>query len=149
VIEQVTVPGGITVVWSLADGLPPVPADMQQMIRALRNLVQNAIQAMPDGGELTLRTWAEPSAGESGPKVCVSVSDTGQGVSESDFARLFEPLFSTRAQGLGLGLTMCRQVVARHGGALTAESNPNGGMTFVVRLPVDVRDGLKFGDSDH
>jgi len=108
--------------------LPAVSADAEQMTRALRNLVFNAIDAMPDGGTLTVRTIAQP------PGVRVEVSDTGQGLTREECQRLFTPYYTTKTHGTGLGLAIVQSVVADHGGRVSVESEPGKGTTFRIDL---------------
>jgi len=106
-------------------------ADSNQMIQVLMNLIQNARQAMPQGGELTLRTWSE------GYSSFFSVADTGMGIPEADLERIFDPFFTTKpaGQGTGLGLSLSYGIIARHHGNIHVTSRPGAGTTFTVRLP--------------
>ena len=122
-------PPGVTVVEEHRPA-PPVAADQRVLRRCLVNLVENALQAMPDGGTLRVRT---------GPAdldtVEIEVADTGEGMDEETRARVFEPYFSTRESGTGLGLAIARRAVEEHGGTLTAHSRPGAGTTMTIRLP--------------
>ena len=106
--------------------------DAAQIGRALRNLLLNAAQAMPDGGRLSLSVQPVPNGAYE-----LAVSDTGPGVPQAIQARLWEPFFTTKARGTGLGLAQVKQVVEAHGGAIHVEDAPGGGARFVVRLPAD------------
>ncbi len=106
--------------------------DAAQIGRALRNLLLNAAQAMPDGGRLSLSVQAAPNDAFE-----LAVSDTGPGVPEAIQARLWEPFFTTKARGTGLGLAQVKQVVEAHDGAIHVEDAPGGGARFVLRLPAD------------
>ena len=112
----------------LDSSLRPVPADPEQMTRALRNLVLNAIDAMPQGGTLTVRTIA------SGAGVRLEVSDTGQGLTPEECARLFTPYYTTKTHGTGLGLAIVQSVVSDHHGRIAVESEPGKGATFRIDL---------------
>jgi len=104
------------------------PAELREM---LINLIFNAVDAMPEGGTLTLRTRQE------GQWVVIQVQDTGVGMSEEVKQRLFEPFFTTKGeQGTGLGLAMCYGIVQRHEGKIEVESEPGRGTTFTIRLPL-------------
>jgi signal transduction histidine kinase len=108
--------------------LHPVQADPDQMTRVLRNLILNAIDAMPQGGTLTLRT----SALEGG--VRLEVSDTGQGLTSEECSRLFTPYYTTKTHGTGLGLAIVQSVVSDHHGRISVESAPGKGTTFRIEL---------------
>ena len=122
---------GIELALSVAPGLPPVAVDRGQLEQALLNLVTNAIDAMPQGGRLTL------AASRDGDAVVLEVSDTGGGIAPEDLSRVFEPLYTTkpRGRGTGLGLPIVREVVAALGGTVGLDSRPGAGTTAVVRLP--------------
>ncbi|MBU1741077.1 MAG: sensor histidine kinase, partial [Proteobacteria bacterium] len=102
-----------------------------QMTQVFLNLVVNALEAMPQGGRL------EVSAGQDGGFLEVRVGDTGAGIAPADLTRLFDPFFSTKKKGSGLGLAIAQRIVDNHGGTIRAESEPDKGTTFVVRLPLD------------
>jgi two-component system NtrC family sensor kinase len=114
--------------------LPEISADPDLLHRALSNLVLNAIDAMPQGGELTLRT-AKLGSGESGSRVAISVSDTGSGLTPEECARLFTPYYTTKQHGTGLGLAIVQSVVSDHGGKISVESTKEKGTTFQIELP--------------
>jgi signal transduction histidine kinase len=105
-----------------------VQADPEQMTRALRNLVLNAIDAMPEGGAVTVRTAALPGG------VRLEVSDTGQGLKPEERDRLFTPYYTTKTHGTGLGLAIVQSVVSDHGGRISVESEPGKGTTFRIDL---------------
>lgn len=109
--------------------LPLVRLDVELFKQALLNLILNAEQAMPDGGELMMRTRRE------GDWNILDVTDTGIGMSEEVRSRVFEAFFSTRAAGSGLGLPTTRKIVEAHGGTLHVQSVPGKGSQFTVRLP--------------
>ena len=106
---------------------------------ALVNLVINALDAMQEGGTLAVRTrnvtGLSPEGREVATHVCVEVSDSGNGMSEEVRARIFEPYFTRRAGGTGLGLTFVQRVVQEHRGQVTVDSAPGLGTTFRIRLP--------------
>ena len=95
----------------------------------------NAQQAMEGGGRITIRT--SPQEGALQPTVSVEIGDTGRGISEADLARIFEPFFSTRTKGTGLGLWVTQDIVRHHGGRIEVESEEGRGTTFQIILPVD------------
>jgi PAS domain S-box-containing protein len=107
----------------------PVLLDEPSIGSALMNLALNAIQAMPGGGTLTVRTRACEGA------VRVEIADTGRGMTEEQVENIFEPFFTTKSQGLGLGMPYARKVIEQHRGAVEIESRPGAGTTVSVRLP--------------
>src|ERR1017187_2981560 len=121
----------ITVHTGLADGLPEISADPDLLHRALQNLVLNAIDAMPQGGELAIRT------GTLGDRVELSVSDTGCGLTQEECGRLFTPYYTTKQHGTGLGLAIVQSIVSDHGGKISVESTKERGTTFRIELPCD------------
>jgi signal transduction histidine kinase len=123
---------GVQVSARLADGLPPVSADEGQLRQALLNLVKNAADAMSVQGGGTLEVETRQS---SDGAVEVAIADSGPGIPEDHLPRIFEPFFSTKEQGTGLGLALTQQIVVEHGGRLEVDSRPGRGTTFVVRLP--------------
>lgn len=121
--------GNITVKSDLDPALPEISADPELLHRALSNLVLNAIDAMPDGGELAIRTQATDDA------VQIHVSDTGAGLTPEECSRLFTPYYTTKKHGTGLGLAITQSVVSDHGGKISVESTKEKGTTFKIELP--------------
>jgi two-component system sensor kinase FixL len=123
----------------LAPGLPRVRGDRVQLQQVVLNLVLNGFEAMrePGAGERTLviRTAREDAAA-----VRVEVQDSGVGVDEKDVDRMFQPLYTTKAEGLGMGLAIVRTIVDAHGGGLGAVNNAQGGATVHFTLPVGTED---------
>lgn len=113
---------------ALAPGLPLVPADADLLARALGNLVANALEAMPDGGTLTIETRAEDG-------VRVEIRDTGPGLTEEQKTRLFTPYYTTKKAGTGLGLAIVQGIVSDHGGRIQVWSEPGAGTAFTLVLP--------------
>jgi signal transduction histidine kinase len=109
--------------------LPPVALHRDLFKQALLNLLLNAQQAMPTGGTITLQGSAEP------PGVCLSLIDTGKGMTPEVLAKAFRPFFSTRAGGTGLGLATTRKIVEAHGGTIEVQSEVGRGTKFTIRLP--------------
>jgi signal transduction histidine kinase len=107
----------------------PLDADPELLHRALSNLVLNAIDAMPEGGTLTLSAYPK------GASVELRVSDTGEGLTPEECERLFTPYYTTKQHGTGLGLAIVQSVVADHAGTITAESRAGGGAAFIIMLP--------------
>ena len=124
----------VNLVLTVVERLPLVALDEKLMKQALLNLVKNALAAMPGGGELKL------SADSSDEEVILSVEDTGVGISEEDLPKIFEPHFTTKDNGTGLGLTITFKIVREHGGEITVSSRPGQGSTFAIHLPVPQKD---------
>jgi len=129
VLAKIAIPNNIQVVTSF-DEAPQMLLDGEQIQRVLLNIIQNAVQAMPEGGRVTLRIGVEERG------VLMSVEDTGVGIPEENLSRIFTPLFSTKTNGVGLGLTISKQIVEAHGGEIILESEVGKGTTFTIRLPL-------------
>lgn len=132
-LGKCAVPENIAVALHLSDILPMVNVDPLQMEQVLQNIITNAIQAMPGGGTLTIIGTENREAG----LVRLSISDTGEGISPENRKKLFQPLFTTKARGIGLGLVVCKNLVAANGGRIEVESAPGEGTTFSVVFPAD------------
>jgi signal transduction histidine kinase len=116
----------------VADDLPPLTADAEELELAILNLVTNSLDAMPDGGSLHLE------AGRVRDRVRIAVRDTGRGIPPDLLPRIFDPWVTTKAagRGTGLGLSITRDAITRHGGTIAAESVPGEGTTFIIELPL-------------
>jgi signal transduction histidine kinase len=121
---------GIGVEVDTDPAVPPMTIDRTLLRQAVLNLIKNGLEAMPQGGHLTVTTR------HTGDAVEIAVRDTGPGIQPEVGKRLFEQFFTTKPQGTGLGLYICRQIVDEHGGELRWESPPGHGTTFTVHLPV-------------
>ena len=124
---------GVSVKTKLARNLTPTPIDATQLQQVLVNLVKNAMQAMTTGGTLTLQT------GENGDNVWVSVGDTGGGIPQEQINRIFEPFYTTKKKGTGLGLMIVQRIVQAHNGKIELESHVGRGTTFRIWLPLHER----------
>ncbi len=113
----------------LPGNLPPVALDADLFKQVLLNLLLNAQQAMPDGGEITIQGRGE------GDAIYLSVIDTGKGMTPEISAKIFRPFFSTRQGGTGLGLATTRKIIAAHGGTIEVQSEVGRGSKFTIRLP--------------
>jgi signal transduction histidine kinase len=124
--------GGIELRRELAAGLPSVPADAAQLEQVFVALIINAVDAMPHGGTLTLRSEVRDA------EAIIEVEDDGVGVPADLLPHLFEPFFTTkeRGHGVGLGLAVSRGIVERHGGRIEVQSTPGRGTKFTIRLPL-------------
>ncbi len=114
-------------------GLPDALLDSDQIKRALINLLDNAVASMPDGGKINIQITYNTDGNE----ICLSVSDTGPGISPEDLSRLFEPYFSKRKGGTGLGLAIVNSIVADHNGRILVEDNIPSGARFVLIFPIN------------
>jgi signal transduction histidine kinase len=119
---------------AIASGLPEVAADESQIRQALLNLVRNAKEAMPQGGRLRVEVGTVDSGW-----VRLAVGDSGPGISPENLSKIFDPFFSTKEKGTGLGLALVQQIVSDHGGRIEVDLPPSGGTTFVILLPVAAR----------
>ncbi len=110
--------------------LPPIAADPSELREALLNIVLNAFDAMPEGGELLVSTAGDAQA------VCCVIADTGPGMPETVRRRIFEPFFTTKGErGIGLGLSVAHSLITRHGGRIEVDSRPGAGTIFTLRFP--------------
>jgi len=133
---------GVSVEEKLSSDLGPLPFDPGQIKQVLVNLIKNAIQAMTKGGRLTLRT---DGAAEG---VVLTVGDTGGGIPEEKINRIFEPFYTTKKKGSGLGLMIVQRIVREHGGRIELESRVNQGTTFRIWLPARERQPRLLGAGD-
>jgi len=122
-------PDNVEATTLVPDNLPPAFVDPQQIGQVLDNLVINAYQAMPDGGSLTVR------ADVKGGQLHLSITNTGVGIPKEHMEKLFEPLFSTKPRGIGLGLAVSKTLLEANGGSIEVESEEGKGSTFTVILP--------------
>ena len=127
-MSGLSVPENITLSTDLAPGLAPLFIDPVQVTQIFRNLMENAVQAMPEGGSLSIAT-RETVAG-----VEVSFVDLGCGIPEEDLEKIFEPLITTKAKGIGLGLAVSKRLAAANGAKIMVESTPGQGSTFTIKF---------------
>jgi two-component system cell cycle sensor histidine kinase/response regulator CckA len=131
VLSAIDVPGNITMKNRVAKSLPIILADPDQLTQVFGNIILNAVQAMPAGGELLIKSeTSEPEW------IAVSVTDTGGGIPPENLRKIFEPLFTGKAKGIGLGMAITRTFVEGHGGSIEVRSRVGKGSTFTVRLPL-------------
>jgi len=131
VLETQQPPSEITVTMKIPENCPKILGDAEQLRIAFDNLIRNACDAIEDTGEITL------TAEVNGGLVDFSVRDTGRGITADDLPKIMEPLFSTKAQGIGLGLAITRAILEKHGSELSVDSQPGHGATFTIRLTAD------------
>ena len=130
-MEVVEIPKNVKLVRKLGADLPNAMADPDQIRQVFVNLSLNAIQAMSEGGQLEIATRRKDSFIE------VEFTDTGCGIPEENLKKLFDPFFTTRARGIGLGLAVTQGIIERHNGSIEVRSEVEKGTTFVVELPVE------------
>ena len=125
------------------ENLPPVRADAGQLSKAFHNLIRNAVQAMPDGGELRIETFlsseqqpGSDAAPEGAESITVVFQDTGEGIPPDDRKNIFNPFYTTKMKGTGLGLSITHKVITEHGGTITVSSQADQGARFVIHMPV-------------
>ena len=128
-LSMIKVPSRIQVLDNTLDE-PRMKIDVGKMTRVFLNTIQNAIDAMPAEGKLDIRSHKEKNTVE------ITFSDTGTGISQENIDKIFTPLFTTKAQGMGFGLSICKRLVEAHGGKITLESKVDKGTTFTITLPI-------------
>lgn len=131
VLAQATFPEYINVQCQIAEELI-VNADADQLQIVFSNLIRNAVEAMPHGGTLTIEAHSTPSH-----SIAISFTDTGVGIPAHLLDKIFQPMFTTRARGLGLGLPLCKLIIEAHGGTITVSSQEGKGTTFTITLPIN------------
>ncbi|MFO0754164.1 MAG: ATP-binding protein [Thermodesulfovibrionales bacterium] len=124
--------GAVRIEKAFSPVLPEITADPLQLQQVFLNLLLNAADALPEGGAITVKTALE---GE-GDRILVAISDTGKGVEERMREKIFQPFYTTKAKGTGLGLPISKRLVEQHGGTLQVENSENGGAVFKITLPV-------------
>ena len=130
VVGTLKVPDNVEFSVTMDEGLRGVRTDGNLLKRILTNLLTNSIQAMPEGGSLAVTGTV------SGDMATIVVSDTGIGISEENMSKLFQPLFTTKAKGTGLGLAVCKRIVEAHGGEISFESEEGVGTSFTIKFPL-------------
>jgi signal transduction histidine kinase len=121
---------GIQLTLHLAQDLPPVECDPEQIVQVLLNVTLNALQASPAGAQISI------SAVRSENMILMRVSDEGSGIAEVELGKIFDPFYTTKEGGTGLGLAISYQILAQHGGGIAVARNPDKGMTFTLTLPI-------------
>jgi PAS domain S-box-containing protein len=129
-LTLVQVPGGVKITDKTLEE-PVIRADKAKMVRVFINIIRNAIDAMPKGGTLQIKSI------QTDDNVEISFADTGIGMSEEMLSKLFSPMVTTKAQGMGFGLAICKRIVEAHGGKITVETVLRKGSTFTVAMPIN------------
>ena len=130
-LARVSIPENVALKENLGPDSKEVAVDAGQIQQVLDNVITNAVQAMPEGGKLTISTRERKDFLE------LDVTDTGSGMSDENKGKIFDPLFTTRAKGIGLGLAVSKSIIDRHGGQIEARSAVGKGTTFTIRLPLE------------
>ena len=128
-VSSLLFPKDVEVSIALQDELSNVMVNPFLLKRVLTNLVTNAIQAMPTGGEMTI------AASQTLDSVTISINDSGVGIPKENLAKLFKPFFTTKAKGQGLGLAVCKRLIEAQGGTISVDSEEGKGSTFTVKVP--------------
>ncbi|MBD3180823.1 PAS domain S-box protein [Candidatus Poribacteria bacterium] len=128
----------ISVSYQFVENMPECEIDVREIKQLLLNLLKNAIEAMPQGGLLNVKTYLN----EGKDSMFIEISDTGQGLTESELRSIFRPFYSTKPSGTGLGLPFCRRVVEEHGGEINVESKPGKGSVFTIILPISQEEDI-------
>jgi PAS domain S-box-containing protein len=129
-LERYPAPPAVELTLVLPPDLPPVYADPRHIVQILGNLVTNACQAMPEGGKLSLYARRQDDM------MTITVQDSGVGITTENMKKLFEPLFTTKTKGIGLGLAVSRKLAEANGGRIEVQSEPEKGSTFTLFLPI-------------
>jgi signal transduction histidine kinase len=132
-LSYANIPENIELVFQLSETLPDAFINPEQIGQAFDNIILNAVESMPNGGRMIFNSVEENSEW-----IAISVSDTGMGISEENQEKLFETFFSTKTEGIGLGLTIAKTMIDIHNGTIDIQSKLGVGSTFKVRLPVGV-----------
>lgn len=137
-LEKFDIPANITLNKDIPVDIPPIFVDPGQIEQVFYNLINNALQAMPasevESGKLIISAKTKRKVKEGKAELEVSFSDTGVGIPEENMKKLFEPLFTTKARGIGLGLSICKNLVENNGGEITVQSEEGKGTTVTVSL---------------
>lgn len=135
-VDQLVARNRVQIERRLAPSLPLIWGRADQITQVLINLIVNGIQAQPNGGAIRIRTMIEPQQRLDRPAaVVVEIGDEGHGIPAEILPHIFEPFYTTRHAGTGLGLAICAQIIEEHGGTIQAQSTPQRGSTFTIRLP--------------
>lgn len=127
----------VTVRTRLANDLPPIVAHADQLRQVFLNVILNACDAMPSGGELTVSSELIAARAGAPATLAISITDTGVGIAPEHIPHLFEPFYTTKPHGTGLGLAISAHIVTQHGGRITVDSQPGVGTTFTILLPLE------------
>jgi signal transduction histidine kinase len=130
IFQEIVVPDSVRIDMTGIEGLPQLFADSVQIKLVFSNIILNAVQAMTEGGALSITGKKKMHTVE------ISFQDTGSGIKKADIEKIFEPLYSTKVKGTGLGLAVCKSIVEGHKGSIDVKSTTGKGTTFIVTLPI-------------
>jgi signal transduction histidine kinase len=130
-LSHVQIPENVKVE-DLTKNAPKINLDVEKMSRVFDNLIKNAVDAMPEGGQLKIQSVSSHNS------LRLTFADTGKGIEKEHLSKLFTPLFTTKAKGMGFGLAICQRIVEAHKGTISVESTLNQGTTFTIELPVSI-----------
>jgi signal transduction histidine kinase len=129
-LQTVKWPKNIQLKISFQDNIKTVKIDVSLLKRVMSNLLLNAIQAMPDGGKITIASTRKDD------QIKIDIKDTGVGIAESIKAKIFTPLFTTKSKGQGFGLAVCKKLIEAQNGTIIFESKQGKGSTFTIQFPI-------------
>lgn len=129
VLTKINIPESVKIIKSLDKSIPAMQGDKEQLQRLMTNLIRNAVEAMPEGGKLTITAAFKDTV------ILIKISDTGVGIDKEEADRIFEPMFSTKIHGTGLGLPACKNIVEAHKGHISVKSQKGKGTVVSVVLP--------------
>ncbi|MGR3301229.1 MAG: sensor histidine kinase [Candidatus Scalindua sp.] len=138
-LSRVEIAENIKLSKDLQSDLPMVTIDANQIGQVLINLIENACQVMTDGGELQISTR------KSEVFVDIEIADTGCGIPEKDVKKIFDPLFTTKPKGTGMGLAICHGIIDKHKGIIEVKSQEGKGTNMIIKLPLEVEDARRTG----
>ncbi len=133
-LNRVQPPAGIDVTFNFENNLPPAFADPIQLTQVIENLLSNAVQAMPEGGQLLIGGCLERE--KKGGHLRLDIKDTGKGMTDEVLDKIYEPLFTTKTRGIGLGLPLSKSLIEANRGTISVKSHPGEGSTFSITVPI-------------
>jgi len=136
-VKRLTVRGNVKIVCKFGTDLPPVTVDITQIQQVFFNIITNAIDAMSKGGTLTMATREQATGNKGRGFVEISFQDTGVGIPKENLPKIFQPLFTTKSKGTGLGLATCQNIIRAHNGVIRVDSEVGKGTMVSVKLPIE------------
>lgn len=139
-LSELIVKKRLSVTQNLNEAIPEFDADPDRLQQILINIIKNAVEATPEQGALSLESWKDDS------RAFVRITDSGPGISDKAMEHLFEPFYSTKERGTGLGLCISQRIIDEHGGKIMVEQPDGGGTSFVIELPLRGKNGEDTGN---